>query len=94
MTKQEKIKEGIVNWFLERNPDKTKSWAEWETKMLFIKQDSQGVMIRVDRKLPEPYEHIGIAHWLTTSCPACMVSDYKRYLDKAGYEAVESLILT
>ena len=45
MTKQEEIREGIANWFLEHNPDKTRSWAEWETKMLFIKQDSQGVVI-------------------------------------------------
>ena len=46
MTKQEEIRDGIVNWFLERNPNQTRSWAEWETKMLFIKQDSQGVVIR------------------------------------------------
>lgn len=55
MTRQQEIKEGIASWFLERNPDKTRSWAEWETKMLFIKQDSQGVVLQVEKELPNRY---------------------------------------
>ena len=48
MTKQEEIREDIINWFLERNPDKNRSWAEWETKILFIRQSSKGVVIKVN----------------------------------------------
>ena len=33
----DKIWEGIICWFLERNPGKTRLWAEWETKMLFAR---------------------------------------------------------
>jgi len=52
MTRQGDVREEIINWFLMRNPTQTRSWAEQETKMLFIKQDSLGVVIKVKGKRP------------------------------------------
>jgi len=78
MTREE-IREGIENWFLMRNPDKTRNWAEWETKMLFIKQDELGVVIKVDRELP-------FVGW--------NIDERRGFLKaiEAGYVAVEPLI--
>ena len=53
MTNQEEIMDGIIKWFLMRNPDKSRSWAEYETKALFIKEDELGVVVKVESELPD-----------------------------------------
>ena len=50
MATREEIREGIVDWFLARDPSKDRAWAEWETKMLFFKLDRMGVVVKVDLK--------------------------------------------
>ena len=52
MSKQKDIREEIVDWFLMRDPSKDRAWAEWETKVLFIKLDRTGVVIKVNREYP------------------------------------------
>ena len=78
MTREE-IREGIVDWFLMRDPSKDRSWAEWEVKVLFNKLDSAGLVIKVDRVLDDDYFD-GLEG---------LAGDR---IKQAGYEAVKPLI--
>ena len=46
MDKREEIREGFTNQLLMRNLGKDRSWAEWETKMLFSYLHKEGVVIK------------------------------------------------
>ncbi len=94
MTKQEKIREGIAEWLWENRAGETtvqdwvNSWAKLpENRKQDFRKDatdfmiylnSQGIVLKVDRELPE----CSIIPKTTGVCP------YK----KAGYGAVEPLI--
>ena len=97
MSRQEEIKEGVAIklWlnFGENICAQCGSWKLCCHKQIFLDSadyilsylHSQGVVLKVDRKLPELLQKRG-AHQEFAE------RDLKRRLDKAGYAVVESLI--
>lgn len=91
MTKQEEIKEGIVNYF--RNKKTCEIDWEWEfADEILTYLHSQGVVIGRDKKITS-----NLINELYDTMNTIEITNYKplvkRALARAGYKAVESLII-
>ena len=88
MTKQEEIREGVYNVIEDRVMTQTIHTSGQIDELITDIQkyeDSQGVVIEVERELPKVYDD---EHPNGFSLPSWCTSAYK----KAGYVAVEPLI--